>query len=353
MFKSLWILAAAALLAVSTAYAGDHAGDAEHPLKGAKPGDWAKYDMVTTDPDGDASEPTTVLIEVLSNDGEKAVIRLTVTKPMMFGPEIGEREFDLSTFSPPLLLLFFSPILPSDFEFEVEKIGTIRETVEAAGKEYDCVVASYTIAGSRGGIAGTVALKEWTSPAVPVVGGVKADMAITSQGETGKLAITLTAAGDAANPPPRAVVTIDESVNNLKRMVFGIQIYRALEENSGKEYPPDLAALWGMSMRTNRPTDFFCPATVKPYRFVLGITKDAPASTVIAYSEPIETPEGPRRVVAYMGGNVTAMSEEDFQAALPKRGPPVRSETILDSLTGAVKEHFESWSNSLGIHYKE
>ena len=46
------------------------AGDAESPLKNAKPGDWAKYEIVNV-----FGEENTVLFDIVSNDGKTAKIR--------------------------------------------------------------------------------------------------------------------------------------------------------------------------------------------------------------------------------------------------------------------------------------
>jgi len=192
-----WILAAvAALLAVSNV----SAGDAEHPLRNARPGDWVKYDMVDTLSDED---PGTTLIEVLANNDGMAKIRITQTEPRMPEPAIEEKTVDLSALSKPYTLAFLFPSPPANdrIGIGIRKGKTTEATVEVAGQQYDCVYTSYTVSAVT-----TFPLKEWTSPDVPVTGLVQAEMTLTSPMARMTLVVTLAASGDAANPPPAAPV---------------------------------------------------------------------------------------------------------------------------------------------------
>jgi len=339
-----WIAAAmAALLAVSTAWAGD----AEHPLKNAEPGDWAKYEVAIVDtiPGREPidRESMTVLLEVLSINDGTASLRWTQTEPEM-RPDITEIEIDLSKFQDQEPLLFMAlPEMPPEFKamIEIKKGETARETVEAADRQHDCVVAPYAIAVDFGENSASGTIREWTSPDVPVGGVVKITMTANGpEGETMEGAITLVASGDAANPPPPPPpATIGDSAIYLKQIMLGVVMY--MMDNDDK-FPPDLAALWGNGNGyVNDPTIFFCPVTGAPFQYVLGIKADAPDDAVLAYSEPIPTPEGPLRAFVHLGSVGLIIPEEFFEKVLTRYGP-VDSGSILDSLAGADLENFEA-----------
>jgi len=326
--------------------------DAGNPLKNAKPGDWARYDMTASASGRGGSEKITILSEVLSNDGKKAKLLITTQGRMGLPPKVV--DVDLSKTQEEFILSMMTGEAMQGITMDsvtIERGKKTKETVFAAGKMFDCVVTPFTstMPGPNGSTL-TATGKAWTSKSAPVDGMVKSEVNVTraTKWETGTGTFTQTLAAFGNDLPVSQKAkeilerdrTMDErgaSISNLHRIGIGVALY---SNNKGK-YPTDLATLWDKGVGyLDDPIVFICPATEKPYQYVLGITTAAMPDTVIAYSESGGQMGNGRNVLFHGGFAKYIPAEKDFQTALLKYGA-VRSESILDSLKGADKKDFE------------
>ena len=146
-----------------------------HPLKNAKPGDWAKYELTERATTGSGRETTkrgTQLVEVLSNDGKKVKVRTTTKKPDRLDDEdetIEESEIDLS--QPPESWETFADTRDgfdgADVKFETGE--ETKTTLRVAGRELNCIVTPFTMTGRVEGYTFTTVGKSWTTHAFPVM----------------------------------------------------------------------------------------------------------------------------------------------------------------------------------------
>ena len=183
-----------------------------NPLKKAKQGDWVRYDVSV---DG-RRESSVLLFEILSNDGKKVKIRtsdpsntgyrrglggtpLGMPLGMMF---TGQDEFEIDlTMSPKKILTWLNrcPItLNNKKVVNIVNGRTSKETLQAAGQSFNCVVTPFTItllSGTEGETL-TITCKTWmsTSKAAPVGGMIKMEIQtkIAAKNDTRTSTMTMT-----------------------------------------------------------------------------------------------------------------------------------------------------------------
>ena len=147
-----------------------------NPLKKAKVGDWAKYNVVVST--NDKTEKATIKVEVLSNDGKTVEIRSRVT-PGPFGkPLVLKDEIDLSKTEEELLRANMKKMVSGELGLEdvtikVEKGKNTKETLTVDGKKFNCVVKPYTVKVTTGDVTFSVQSKVWTSKTAPLDGIVR------------------------------------------------------------------------------------------------------------------------------------------------------------------------------------
>lgn len=183
---------------------------AGHPLKDAKPGDWARYDMTAATDGG--SEKATLLVEVLSNDGKRARLRMTTTTPGRWGSQTQENEMevDLSKSQDELALSMLTEGIPGVKKdgVKIERGKKTKETVQAAGQKFSCIVTPYTVTMSGpDGATITATGKTWTSKSAPVAGIVKEEGNVTIIAKTKSETVTLTQTLVASGNDPSSAKT--------------------------------------------------------------------------------------------------------------------------------------------------
>jgi len=174
--------------------------DSGDPLKNAKPGDWARYNVSIT-----VNAPTLwgsvrsdtinseVLMEVISNDGKMMRLQTTATTTTFWKrhEEKHVMEIDLSKSSEEISRLMLEQSIQRGGAFSsgvsltnvnIELGERTRDIVSVAGKNYNCVVLPSTITGLITGVAPfggtanfTVLSKDWKSTVVPVTGTVRSE----------------------------------------------------------------------------------------------------------------------------------------------------------------------------------
>jgi len=223
-----------------------------NPLKNAKQGDWIRYDVTFTVKDDNVHENKYIaLFEVLSNDGKK--VELQITLESGYGSYERITTINLSDYrkeisqlvQEKLLTLFPFPMTADDVETDIEterSQKTTKETILVAGNDYDCVVSTITTTLTGDTDASiTVVSKVWTSQAIPITGVVKAEsktMYVTKR-ETlrGTLTSSFAASGKGKRKPPK----------NDKKEGDIDEAHRASEFDSnrdGQTLPSDLPKLY-------------------------------------------------------------------------------------------------------------
>jgi len=176
-----------------------------HPLKRAKPGDWARYDVIVSK--NGAAEEITFLLEILSNDHKKVGIRTTTVGSGRFGrpePNVDEGEIDLSK-SPKEIegLMLGQEILGGMRNVKIEKGKTTKEKLLVAGKSINCIIIPTTgTMTAPDGASITITGTEWRSKTVPAGGLVRIEQDITknTRMETETMTMTMKLAAFGNDP---------------------------------------------------------------------------------------------------------------------------------------------------------
>ncbi len=180
---------------------------ANHPLKKAEPGDWARYD-VTVSANG-MTVKGTAKYEIVSKDRKRIKIRMTQTLRGPFGggnDEVKEEEIDLSLSPQEIDRYFMERGMPDELKNAEIKIGkgkSSKETTLLAGRKFDCVVSLSTLTAIGGkGESFTAVGKEWESQTAPITGTVKSEMEIivATKEETKELTLSMKLAAFGNDP---------------------------------------------------------------------------------------------------------------------------------------------------------
>ena len=233
-----------------------------HPLRKAKPGDWARYDVTVSGdgnlaPRGGQTMKMTSVIEVLSNDGKKVKLRTTTTNTERYGPPEQKHEWEVDLSKPEeeivLSMLKGTPFGDAikNVKFERGK-KTTKETEWAAGKEYNCIVVTTVLTGIVTRDDGETAeltstSKDWTSKTAPFTGTVRSDvnLMLIAKRETVNIFMTTSLAAFGHDPEiakkaaelamkEANAAKAKECANRLSQICLALLNY----ENQRNSFPP-------------------------------------------------------------------------------------------------------------------
>ena len=151
------------------------ADDKDHPYKSAKKGDWVSY-KTSTDFGGFKSDSTVKQV-VTAKDDKSVTLKISVTA---MGTEFPPQEHKIDLTKP------FDPSTvgaPGAANAKVEKLDSGKETIEVAGKKYECEWVKKKMTIDANGMKIESESKVWTSKSAPLGGMVKMETKL-AQGST-------------------------------------------------------------------------------------------------------------------------------------------------------------------------
>ncbi len=170
---------------------GDNKENGRNPLKSAKVGDWAQYDLKM---DGDIVSKLTY--SVTAHDGAKATVDLASESVARKESKTTSRTIDLTMPYPVALLAGYR----EDQKIVYTKVGSEPETINIANREFKATRTDYSFRQSTSGLVGKVTI--WTANDGPFDTLLKREIVVNGI-LTVRFSATLTAFGSKDQAPPR------------------------------------------------------------------------------------------------------------------------------------------------------